>query len=174
MVDKWLLEIKSIVKKGEEKISGVRREREQRLAKRMKICSTIRKKIINYLRDVQPVIAQYYRKKECEKEDKQLPAINVGNDGFEIILEMPKLSDVNLLDLRFQIEIDVDCTYAKILAYRVSKEKTDLIGSATDNYDFFIKDVIKRFLQAWYSRKLSDELDKEREYRIAITARGLK
>lgn len=164
MSDKWLSEIREIVAKSENKIEGVIKAREKREAQRAKKATEIKELVLTRLKETKSVISGGKKK----SEDIYPKIVENGN---EIIFEMPKLSEVNAMDLVYSVEVGED--FARLRAFKKSPRKVDAFSSTDKDYDSFVKDTIKRFILAWYSRKLSDELDKEREFVIKITSQGL-
>lgn len=97
----------------------------------------------------------------------------IKEDAAEILLIMPALSEVNRLDLLFQIEVNEEKPV--LHAYNLlSQGKMENNGSAHSNYEDFIQDTMKRFLLNWFKRKEGTELDKERKFELHFIARALK
>ena len=91
----------------------------------------------------------------------------------EMVLIMPSLSDVNRLDLMYQIEFkDEKPVLHTFDLLPAGKMKNN--GSAHDKFEDFIQDSLKRFLLSWFTRKEGTELDKERKFTLVIEGHGLR
>jgi hypothetical protein len=91
----------------------------------------------------------------------------------EMVLIMPSLSDVNRLDLMYQIEFkDEKPVLHAFDLLPAGKMKNN--GSAHDKFEDFIQDSLKRFLLSWFTRKEGTELDKERKFTLVIEGHGLR
>lgn len=91
----------------------------------------------------------------------------------EMVLIMPSLSDVNRLDLMYQIEFkDEKPVLHTFDLLPAGKMKNN--GSAHDKFEDFIQDSLKRFLLSWFTRKEGTELDKERRFTLVIEGHGLR
>lgn len=100
----------------------------------------------------------------------KVPTINEGPG--ELVLIMPTLSDVNRLDLMYQIEFkDEKPILHAFDLLPAGKMKNN--GSAHGNFEDFIQDTLKRFLLSWFTRKEGTELDKERKFTIVIEGHGM-
>jgi len=100
----------------------------------------------------------------------KVPTINEG--PAELVLIMPTLSDVNRLDLMYQIEFkDEKPILHAFDLLPAGKMKNN--GSAHGNFEDFIQDTLKRFLLSWFTRKEGTELDKERKFTIVIEGHGM-
>jgi len=101
----------------------------------------------------------------------KIPTINEG--PAELVLIMPALSDVNRLDLMYQIEFkDEKPILHTFDLLPAGKMKNN--GSAHGNFEDFIQDTLKRFLLSWFTRKEGTELDKERKFTIVIEGHGMR
>ena len=107
----------------------------------------------------------------CRRGDPQpLPALKEGPS--ELVLLMPTLSDVNRLDILYQIAFkdEKPVLYAFNL---LSAGKMENNGSAHGNFEDFIQDTLKRFLLSWFMRKEGTERDKERKFELRIISHGI-
>jgi len=97
----------------------------------------------------------------------------IKEDAAEILLVMPVLSDVNRLDLMYQIEFKEEKPV--LHAYNLlAQGKMENNGSAHGGFDDFIQDTMKRFLLSWFRRKEGTEMDKERKFELHIVSHGMK
>ncbi len=163
--DPWLEEIDQIINDSDVEIKRIIREREEREKKRAERINTVKDALLPRLETVRKLINQ----------DKVLPKDlppKIIEDDLKITLEMPRLSEVNSLDLVYKIEMRGEITYLRV--YNLYPDgKLDQTGFTEDDYDDFVKDSLKSFLQSWYTRKIGTELDKEREYEIMISHRAI-
>jgi hypothetical protein len=91
----------------------------------------------------------------------------------ELALVMPALSEVNRLDILYQIAFQDEKPILHTFdLYSPGKMKNN--GSAHGNFEEFVQDSLKRFLLSWFTRKEGTELDKEREFKLIIQGHGLK
>ncbi|WP_455392696.1 hypothetical protein [[Eubacterium] cellulosolvens] len=91
----------------------------------------------------------------------------------ELVLIMPALSDVNRLDLMYQIEFREGKPVLHAFDL-LSAGKMKNNGSAHDNFEDFVQDTLKRFLLSWFTRKEGTELDKERTFKLVIEPHGMR
>lgn len=104
-------------------------------------------------------------------ERVSMPKINEGST--EIVLIMPALSDVNRLDLMYQVEFRDEKPVLHAFNL-LPAGKMENNGSAHDNYEDFVQDTLKRFLLSWFTRKEGTERDKERKFQLVIRSHGMK
>ncbi len=103
---------------------------------------------------------------------------------YEYELVMPKLSDVLAVNLLFRIEIRrrlrdnkepefslVLRAYHKYLDTQLDQKGFLELPYGTvdgEKVDEFVKKTYGTFLESWYMRKIGEERDKEREYKVEI------
>ena len=107
---------------------------------------------------------------------------------YEYEMVMPELTDVAAVDLLFRIEIRAEKIRGEneprmsvfLRAYhKYSDTLLDQKGYLELPYgpadqksvDDFVKSTILRFIESWYTRKIGEEKDKEREYEVKIVVR---
>ena len=104
-------------------------------------------------------------------ERAKTPKISEG--PAELVLMMPSLSDVNRLDLMYQIEFKDEKPVLHAFDL-LSAGKMNNNGTAHDKFEDFVQDTLKRFLLSWFTRKEGTELDKERKFTLIIEGRGFR
>jgi hypothetical protein len=110
---------------------------------------------------------------EQSKRGELVPNPKINESATELVLIMPSLSDVNRLDLMYQIEFQEEKPV--VHAYHLLPSgKMESQGSAHDKFEDFIQDTMKRFLLSWFTRKEGTERDKERKFELHIIGHGLK
>jgi hypothetical protein len=107
------------------------------------------------------------------KRGKQVAIPEIKEGEAEIAIIMPALSDVNRLDLMYQIEFKEEKPVLHAFEL-LSAGKMQNNGSAHGNFEEFVQDTLKRFLLSWFTRKEGTELDKERTFKIIYDSHGLK
>ncbi len=110
---------------------------------------------------------------ETAKRGELVKVPKIMEGPAELALIMPALSDVNRLDLMYQIEFSDEKPVVHSFDLLPSG-KMQNNGSAHDKFDEFVQDTIKRFLLSWFTRKEGTELDKERKFTLIIEGHGLK
>jgi len=110
---------------------------------------------------------------EVSRRGERVSMPKINESTTELVLIMPALSDVNRLDLMYQIEYKDEKPL--LHAYHLlSAGKMENQGSAHDKFEDFVHDTLKRFLLGWFMRKEGTERDKERKFELYIMGHGLK
>jgi hypothetical protein len=110
---------------------------------------------------------------EVSRRGERVSKPKINESTTELVLVMPSLSDVNRLDLMYQIEFQEEKPV--LHAYHLlSAGKMENQGSAHDKFEDFVQDTLKRFLLSWFTRKEGTERDKERKFELIIHGHGLK
>lgn len=121
--------------------------------------------------DVPDVIQSKFIDSARRGERVAIPTIK--EDAAELLLVMPVLSDVNRLDLMYQIEFKEERPV--LHAYNLlAQGKMENNGSAHGGFEDFVQDTLKRFLLSWFRRKEGTEMDKERKFELHIISHGMK
>jgi hypothetical protein len=98
-------------------------------------------------------------------------------DDETILLKMPDLSEVNRANLLFEIACTPEKTSWKVdvTAFKIDAETPNILSGLRPGEDIegFVARVTEEFLEGWYKRKLSDELNKEREWQLKISSQPL-
>lgn len=110
---------------------------------------------------------------ESAKRGEKVSVPKISEGPAEMVLIMPNLSEVNRLDLMYQIEFKDDKPVLHSFNL-LSSGKMINNGSAHGKYEDFVQDTLKRFLLSWFTRKEGTELDKERTFKLIIEGHGLK
>ena len=110
---------------------------------------------------------------ESAKRGEIVSVPKISEGPAEIVLIMPTLSEVNRLDLMYQIEFKDEKPVLHSFNL-LSSGKMINNGSSHGNYEDFVQDTLKRFLLSWFTRKEGTELDKERTFKLIIEGHGLK
>lgn len=161
----WLKEIEEVVRSGERRVREVERDRERRLLQQRKALKVCMRAVRSRLDDAVTII-----KKHAEPPE-------IIEDETSIYMKMPGLSEVNRADLLFVVAPRYDENTGEAVvsveALRVDAGGREEIGRC-DQGDAggFAAGVIRDFLEGWYKRRLSDELNKEREWKLKITFGG--
>jgi len=107
---------------------------------------------------------------------------------YEYEMIMPELADVVAANLLFRIEVrgekkrgeEIPKMSVFLRAYhKYSDTRLDQKGNLELPYepadekkvDDFVKDSITGFIESWYTRKIGEEMDREREYEVKIVVK---
>ncbi len=110
---------------------------------------------------------------EQAKHGQRVKVPTIEEGPAEIVLFMPSLSDVNRLDIMFQIEFKDEKPVLHAFDL-LSAGKMQNNGSSHGNFEDFVQDTLKRFLLSWFTRKEGTELDKERKFTLIIEPHGMR
>jgi hypothetical protein len=163
MPKNWVKDIEAVVQQGEDRVKEVECLRLKREDARKKSVDAAKDVIRDCLNESIKVMQKYG------------VAATLIEDETSIFLKMPELSEVNRADLIFEFESiqAPDQTEAKtsIHAMRVEANAPVKASGCEPGGDIeeFTAKALRDFLEGWYKRKLSDELNKEREWKIKIS-----
>lgn len=110
--------------------------------------------------------------------------------NYDVELVMPELTDVTAANLLFRTEIrsqrkrgvkEPVMTVFLRAYHKYSESKLDQKNNLrlpykvadTAKIDAFVKKRIVKFVEAWYTRKIAEEMDKEREYKVRIVHKSI-
>jgi hypothetical protein len=110
---------------------------------------------------------------EVARRGERVITPKISEGPAELVLMMPSLSDVNRLDLMYQIEFKDEKPVLHAFDL-LSAGKMNNNGTAHDKFEDFVQDTLKRFLLSWFTRKEGTELDKERKFTLIIEGHGLR
>lgn len=170
MNNDWESQIDKLIQESNRKLELIKLDREERMNLKVAKAREIKDVLLPKLKYVLDI----YKKNTSsltEVLDQELPFMT--ESEFEFELNMPQLSEVNKMNLRYTIEFDTDDN-AILHAFNVySVGKTELVGSTGNDYPIFIENSIKYFMINWYKRKRGDELFKEQEVKLKISSKSI-
>jgi len=165
MDNNWETEIGKIIRDSISELENVKNIQQEKVKLRLAKAHNIRDLLYPKLKFVLKMI------NKISNSGSGIPIHNqpyITDSEFEYELNMPDLSEVNMMNLRFTMEFD-DEDNVILHAFKVFSEgKTELVGSTGNDYTKFIENSIKYFIITWYKRKTGDELYKEQEVMLTI------
>lgn len=162
--DDWDQQLRSTVEEGLKNVREAIKEREALQAEREARINAVRGMILPRLKTVQSLLSghDFLGGNHPEIEDA----------GTEVRLVMPRLSEVNHIDLVYSLELKEDLVLLKSYK-RIGDGRLEQSGFADRDHEEFVKSSLLSFIKAWFGRRVSDEKDKSRELRLVVEQRGL-
>jgi len=159
----WSKDIEAIVQQGEGKVREAETLRLKREGGRRKAVDAAKDGVRSCLEDAVKIMKEY-----------EVVATLI-EDEASIFLKMPELSEVNRADLIFEFEcvqrseqVDAEVAIHSLRIEANAPAKASDLAPGGDVEEFTVS-AVKEFLDSWYKRKLSDELNKEREWKLKIS-----
>lgn len=168
MPKNWVKDVESVVQQGEDRVKEAERLRLKREDSRRKSIEAAKEVVRSCLDDAIKLMQKYE------------VSASLIEDEASVFLKMPELSEVNRADLLFEFDCiqEPEQIDARTIVHALRIEANAPVKASDlepgGDIEEFAGMVLRDFLEGWYKRKLSDELNKEREWKIKISWTSMK
>ncbi|MEM3341190.1 MAG: hypothetical protein QW728_00705 [Thermoplasmata archaeon] len=173
----WLDDIQNICAGSQKEYDEVVRQRAERLENYAKRVEELKKIVKKLIADVEKTMQEV-------KSENPAGTIEIQDEPEKLTIHFPKLSDVHNIVLVIVFKMKPETTVVE--SYRRDSWNREELMKAIEaehelknkqhlqQFEEYFQEVIKVHLKSWYTRRISDELDKDREIKYIFVAHPIE